>query len=257
MVASIRVFGLDSSVEIRFPDAASETLLEAATHAWSRCLVERTVSREAEPLDAQPPADATDTGRAAALQMLTQDVTQRLIASQVGNLLMLHAGAVSHPETGESLVFVAPGGTGKTTLARVLGRHYGYLTDETVGIDVASGRIHPYPKPLSLRLPGRGPKEEASPDELGLVRAHPEPTIGRMIVLRRYDAHDGPPGVTPLATLDALEATIPETSSLWRLPQPLSTLAHVAGSNGPALLCAYAEAGDLLPVAADLIGDAL
>lgn len=47
---------------------------------------------------------------------------------------MLHAGAVCHPDTSSSIAYAAPGGTGKTTLTRVLGRRYGYLTDETVGI---------------------------------------------------------------------------------------------------------------------------
>lgn len=69
--------------------------------------------------------------------LTTQDITRALIAAQIGTLLMLHAGAVSDPVTGRSLVYVAAGGTGKTTLTRRLGQRFGYLTDETVGIDKA------------------------------------------------------------------------------------------------------------------------
>ncbi|GAA4403401.1 hypothetical protein GCM10023153_33390 [Ornithinibacter aureus] len=53
--------------------------------------------------------------------------------------LRLHGlGAVVEVRcAGASLVYVAPGGTGKTTLSRLLGRRFGDLTDETVGVDEA------------------------------------------------------------------------------------------------------------------------
>jgi len=188
-----------------------------------------------------------------AMQALTQEVTQRLIATQMGRLLLLHAGAVSHPVTGQSLVFVAPGGTGKTTLGCVLGRTYGYLTDETVGID-DDGRIWPYPKPLSLRMPGGGPKREASPDDLGLAGAHRAPTVKKVIVLSRPPSHSGPPVIQELDTLDAVQQMLPETSSLGKLPRPLATLAALAEQGGPVLHCSYAEADDLVALAGELIG---
>ena len=265
MLHALHLAALDASVEVRFVGPATQFLFGAAERAWSRCLAEgpRAPARVAEPLDVFVPAPGPASagapgnpglGQAMALQRLTQDVTRRLIAAQVGRLLMLHAGAVSHPVTGESLVFVAPGGTGKTTLARTLGRRYGYLTDETVGID-DSGRIHQYPKPLSLHVPGGGHKEEASPDDLGLARAHPEPTVRGVILLDRPPGHAGAPDIVDLSTLDAVEQILPETSSLSRLPQPLRRLADLAEQCGPVLRCSYAEAGDLGPLAADLIGD--
>ncbi len=265
MLDALHLAALDASVEVRFVGPATQFLFGAAERAWSRCLAEgpRAPARVAEPLEVFVPAPGPASagapgnpglGQAMALQRLTQDVTRRLIAAQVGRLLMLHAGAVSHPVTGESLVFVAPGGTGKTTLARTLGRRYGYLTDETVGID-DSGRIHQYPKPLSLHVPGGGHKEEASPDDLGLARAHPEPTVRGVILLDRPPGHAGAPDIVDLSTLDAVEQILPETSSLSRLPQPLRRLADLAEQCGPVLRCSYAEAGDLGPLAADLIGD--
>ncbi len=263
MLQTLHLAALDASVEVRFVGSGTQSLFDAAARAWSRCLIDGSASRVAEPLDvALPPPGPDSAGapsnagvdHAMALQRLTQGVTARLIAAQVGRLLMLHAGAVSHPVTGESLVFVAPGGTGKTTLARALGRRYGYLTDETVGID-DSGRIHPSPKPLSLRVPGGGHKEESSPDDLGLARAHPEPTVRRVILLDRPPGHTGAPNIAELSTLDAVERMLPETSSLGRLPRPLRRLADLADRWGPVLRCSYAEADDLVPLAADLIGD--
>ena len=256
MPQCLSISALDSSIAVRFDGPGTEQLLDAATRAWSRCLGGGTGSRTAEPLDVHQPAGASAVELTLALQLLTQEVTQHLISAQIGRLLMIHAGAVSHPVTGESLVFVAPGGTGKTTLARVLGRHYGYLTDETVGID-GSGRIHAYPKPLSLRVRGAGFKEEASPDDLGLVLAHPEPTVNRLIVLRRPPGHAAGPIVEELSTMDAVEAILPETSSLGRLPRPLRTLANLTERYGPVLRCSYDEADDLVALAAALIGEAL
>ncbi|HSN43176.1 MAG TPA: hypothetical protein VLR88_03885, partial [Propionibacteriaceae bacterium] len=183
-MSSLRLSALDSSLEVHFAAPAGQPMFQAAVAAWSRCLPEQPTSVEAEPLDATLPADGSEEALHHAMQMLTQVITRRLIDAQSGRLWMLHAGAVSHPVTGNSLVFVAPGGTGKTTLARVLGRRYGYLTDETVGFD-STGRIHPYPKPLSLRQKHGGAKLEASPDELGLGHAHPDPTVTRVILLRR------------------------------------------------------------------------
>lgn len=182
----------------------------------------------------------------------TQAITHKLIQAQVGRLLLLHAGAVCHPVTGRSLVFVAQGGTGKTTLACTLGRHYGYLTDETVGID-ADNRILPYPKPLSLRTDAGWPKQETSPDALGLLHAHPGPTVARVIILAR-DPDAAEPRVRELDLLDAIQAIGPQSSSLYALPRGLHRLADLIEATGPVLEVTYAEAESLLPLAADLIG---
>ena len=254
MSPSLRLSALDATLVVRFVGPGTDPLVDAATRAWSRCLTDAPGARTADPLDVAAPTDASDAGLGFALQLLTQQVTLRLIEAQIGRLLMLHAGAVSHPVTGDSLVFVAPGGTGKTTLARLLGRRYGYLTDETVGID-STGRVHPYPKPLSLRVPGVGHKQEASPDDLGLAPAHPAPTVRRVIVLARPPGHSGAPRVAELGTLDAVQAILPETSSLAKLPRPLRTLADLTERCGPVLRCSYAEADDLAALAADLIGE--
>ena len=84
-------------------------------------------------------------------------------------------------------------GTGKTTLTRILGQRFGYLTDETVGLDPVTRWITPYPKPLSLRTREGGfPKREEGPDGLGLLPAHPAPVLTSLILIRRDPAVTGP-----------------------------------------------------------------
>ena len=167
---------------------------------------------------------------------------------------MLHAGAVCHPDTGRSLVYVAEGGTGKTTLTRVLARNYGYLTDETVGID-ADHRVLPYPKPLSVRAPeGPGPKEEHSPDDLGLVRPPAEREVVRLVLLDREDGHGDEPDVAELGLLDAVTAIAPQTSALYALPSGLRRCADLIEATGPVLRVRYSEAESLRDLTAELIG---
>lgn len=278
----MQIFGLGASVQVHPDGPRADELSAALTAAWSRCLGQKgtvPVSSHAAtpgPLDAgelrlylqQPrPAepgtvpfrstdrDATEfesDDLTTVLSTGTQLITRALLAAQVGRLLLFHAGAVSHPETGQTLVFVAEGGTGKTTLARTLGRHYGYLTDESVGID-AEHRVLAYPKPLSLRTPTGWPKKETSPDALGLLQAHPEPRVAKVILLAR-DHTLTSPIATELGLLDAIAALGPQSSSLYRLPRGLHSCAELLEATGGALEVRYAEAEELLPLAADLIG---
>lgn len=272
MTDVLRITALDSVMDLTVEAPAKSGFPHAVARAWSRCTAAAPTaaptaasaaasaaastaptSATATPLTVSAPDPATEEATHLTLQLLTQEITRRLVESQTGRLLMFHAGAVSHPTTGASLVFVAPGGTGKTTLARLLGATYGYVTDETVGID-RSGRIHPYPKPLSLRAVPRQAKRETSPDDLGLLHAHPAATAARIVLLSRQPQHEGTPRVEELGTLDAITALIPETSAVHRLPQPLHALADLLARTGPVLRLHYREAEDLLPLAADLIG---
>lgn len=201
-----------------------------------------------------PDPDPVDGTRLdAVLQHVTQAVTRSFIAAQAGRLLMLHAGACAHPETGAAVVYVAPGGTGKTTLSRVLGQSLGYLTDETVGI-TRTGRIRPYQKPLSIRTGGfAAPKAETSPDALGLVAAPADPWLRRIVLLDRSDDHTGAPLCEELDIADAIIALAPETSSLSSLDRPLHLVADLLATTGPVLRWRYREATDLAPILTGLL----
>ena len=221
--------------------------------AWARCRVD----------DARPVASTVtirlqgtdpDQSRAYLMVSTTQDVTQALIAARRGELLMLHAGGVAHPTTGRSAVFVAAGGTGKSTLSRTLGLEFSYLSDETIGIQ-ADGLIHPYLKPISIRPPigEPGPKTELAPDELGLLPVLAEPRLHRIVLLRR---NPDAVGLTrePLGTIHAIEALVSETSSLGRLPRALHVVESLLAIGGGAERWTYAEHSDLLPTVRQILG---
>lgn len=241
--------GLDSCTAVEVRGDRADRLAGAVRRAWSRCL---------DGTDAAPSAAVTatldeDADLDRALQTLTQEVTRAKIAAGVGRLLMLHAGAVCHPASGATLAFVAPGGTGKTTLARLLGRQHGYLTDETLALGL-DGRVHPYPKPLSLRVTGASAKREASPDELGLLPAHPEPRLRRLVLLAR-NGTQAEPRFEELGILDAIMALCPESSSLSALPRPLHVLAELLDRLPPVLRVHYSEAATVARPLTALVED--
>ncbi|MFC7489206.1 MULTISPECIES: hypothetical protein [unclassified Knoellia] len=239
MSDGLRLHGLGAVVEVRCVGTAGRALESAMRTAWSRCLEVPTTS----PVDAQALEvrldDVQDLPQR--LMLTTRKVTKHLIAARAGDLVMFHAGAVSDLATGRSLVYVARGGTGKTTLSCLLAQRMGYLTDETVGID-SDGTIHPYPKPLSVRRTETPAlKDEVSPDALGLLRGAAPPRVGRLVLLDRR------PGMTSahldeVPLLDAVMTLVEQSSALTRLPRPLQRLAELIDESGPVIRLRYSEA---------------
>lgn len=189
------------------------------------------------------PATEDDRARRWALTSLTQEVTRAAITEQTGRLVMFHAGALSNLETGATVAYVAPGGTGKTTITTTLGRGRGYITDETVAVS-HSGSVEPYPKPLSIRS-ANGGKDEVPPGSLGLGPAAAAPWLAALFVVRRDPHHVGPPQVQELGLLDGVVALSPEMSALAALPSPLQTLRDVVERVGGVRQVTYGEAHQL------------
>ncbi len=254
---------LGTQVRVKVDGPRAEDVNRHLLRAWARCREGR-LSRAGDTVRV---ATHTGTDPIAVLPDVTVRVTRALIGAQTGRLLMLHAGAVCHPSTGRSLVYVAEGGAGKTTLTRALAQRYGYLTDETVAID-DEDRVLAYPKPLSMRPaptstadcvcrgPGTPwlPKQEHSPDDLGLVRAPAVATVARLVLLDRVDDHGGEPDVAELGLLDAVTAIAPQTSALYALPSGLRRCADLIEATGPVLRVRYSEAESLRDLTAELIG---
>jgi hypothetical protein len=74
----------------------------------------------------------------------------RAAAEASGDHLLFHAGALEAGGTG----VLVPGasGSGKSTLVAGLARAgLGYLTDELAALDMASGELQPYPKPITVK----------------------------------------------------------------------------------------------------------
>ena len=183
------------------------------------------------------------------LQALTQRVTLTAIDARAGDALMLHAACLADPQTGLAAAFVAPGGTGKTTLVCRLGPGRWYVTDETTVV-LDDGSVVPYPKPLSMRRePDSLSKNETAPSAVGLVAPGGPVRLGTLCLLDRDDAHTGPPEVTVLDTLDAVVTLVPQTSHLPEMARPLQRLAALCESLGGVHRVSYRESADL----ADLV----
>ena len=264
MSRELHLQGLGVGVTLRLLDGADAQadadLWRQITEAWSRCRVDEPPTKclpfdvQLSALDGDERDDLLQNGTPDRLMTeLTQKITRLFIQQQIGQLLMLHAGGVTHPATGDAIAFVAAGGTGKSTLTRALAqtRGYGYISDETIGVR-PDGRILPYPKPISVRV-RPGVKDEMGPDSLQLTALDAPPRLRHVVLLRR-DADAPEPVVEPLDLFDAIEELLPETSSLGELPQALPLLSDLLDSTGGAQRWTYAEHPDLFPLVAERIG---
>ncbi|MCO1339517.1 hypothetical protein BJH93_11525 [Kocuria polaris] len=186
---------------------------------------------------------------------LVYTATSRAIESVRSELLMFHAAALADPASGRAIALVAESGTGKTTATRTLGRSFAYLTDETVAVDEAR-TVRPFPKPLSL-LPESGlrPKDQAAPDELGLLPAVEGATLCRVAVLDRQPGRTSAVArAMPLA--EALEFLCPQTSGLAWLDRGLVQLCRTLDACGGALRLEYGESVQLAELTRELLAAA-
>jgi hypothetical protein len=249
-VLHVRALGATVAIEV-----ADDALVEPLERAWEAALGE---ADSGGPRVRTPGPSAEGVGRsvdelAATLSHITQEVTRAAIGARAGELFMFHAGALSDQSSGAAIAFVAPGGTGKTTLVRTLGPGRGYVTDETVGVR-ADLEIEPYSKPLSVRRPDLGgPKDETSPLALGLEVPRVTPWLAGMVLLRRDLAPGAPVVVEKVDPLDALVMLGPETSSLALLNRPLHALSALLEAIGGLRVVRYHDATDLDPVVREVL----
>ena len=74
----------------------------------------------------------------------------RAAAETGGDHLLFHAGAIEAGGTG--VLLPGASGSGKSTLVAGLVRAgFGYLTDELAALDMATGRLVPYAKPITVK----------------------------------------------------------------------------------------------------------
>lgn len=185
-------------------------------------------------------------------ELVTSYLTLRAIDSQAGMLTMLHACGVADLDTGGVMALVAKSGTGKTTASKLLGKTFGYVTDETVAIQ-PDGFVRPYPKPLSIKNGGEF-KDQVGPDHLELLRAPAKPFIRGIALLNRQEEWRDEPLVEVLPLAQAVLDLIPETSSQGRIAQPLQSLCALLDSSGGLRRITYSEASHLPAVLAEILG---
>lgn len=249
-VGAVTVTALGVDIELRCED---DDVARAVAEAWSDA---RSTGHSGPTsvlsIGASASSDVSGANIAEILHRLSPAVTLAALEARAGELVMLHAAALADPETGATAVLVAPSGTGKTTAASTLGRHFAYLSDETSGI-AADGTLVPHRKPLSIiRTPHI--KDQVSPTALGLRTIDRKCHLAALLVIERDPTHEGPPLVTTLETIDALALITPQASSLGRLDRPLHRLVDLFDRVGGVRHVTYSEATTLEPVVSDLLG---
>ncbi|MFJ4209620.1 hypothetical protein ACIPY2_14300 [Paenarthrobacter sp. NPDC089675] len=193
-----------------------------------------------------------DDGTAGSVAELSTYATLAAIESKRGRLLMLHAAGVAD-ESGRVLAFIGPSGRGKTTLARTLGTGFGYVTDETVGIE-ADGTVQPYRKPLSVIRPGESFKDQLAPSELGLQDLPvADLRLGALVVVSREEDFARAPEITTMGLCEALAAIVPEASYLADMDRPLQAIAAHVDRCGAIQKITYGEAEQVLPLVPELL----
>jgi energy-coupling factor transporter ATP-binding protein EcfA2 len=162
--------------------------------------------------------------------------------------LLVHAAALEIESSGEVVAFIAPSGVGKTTLARTLGTTNGYVTDETLAVNLENGSVTPYAKPLSVLVADSTVKKQFGPDELGLQEASEELHLSSVYYLERDEdsAHDGL--VTSLDWIEAVGLLVPQISFLAKRQNPLKDLFKFIDWAGGVHRVTYKSAKSLQPL---------
>lgn len=182
---------------------------------------------------------------------VSRALTYASILRRTGTCLMLHAAGLAAPD-GATVALVAASGTGKTTAARTLGQHLGYVSDETIAVE-HDLTVRSHPKPLSVVIDPAAPrtKSEHSPDELGLLRAPERLHLAAVVVLERTADVDEPV-LEPMGLVDAIDLVLPQSSALATLDRPLDRLAvALTRGHGPWRL-RYREIADCVGLVTDL-----
>ena len=115
--------------------------------------------------------------------VILDGVLRSMVAVLSPHMTFVHAGAVAHE--GRGIVFPGHSFAGKTTLTAAMVRAGAtYLSDEFAVLD-RNGLVHPYPKPLSLRVDRFKPQVDHPVEHFGGVAAD-EPVPVGLVVLATY-----------------------------------------------------------------------
>ncbi len=169
-------------------------------------------------------------------------ITHRLLNRSLGQYVLLHSGAVDHERYG-TVLLIAPSGMGKSTLSTLMAREGLYLSDELAIVHPDTFEVTAYPKPVS-RIDSDGVKRDLALPSLGLTPGFAASAPSHLLLLARDRRED--PSVEPhllrLPMSRAIPRIIEQSSSMWRLPNPLGTLARLLETVGGALEVHYCEA---------------
>jgi hypothetical protein len=188
----------------------------------------------------------TNATREVALGLFDAQV-RLFVAARSPDLVFVHAGVVAWHE--RAIAIPGQSFTGKTTLVAALVRAGAtYVSDEYAPLD-AGGRVHPFPRRLTIRGEVGGDELEQSPDQLGeVVDAGARLELAAIVVTRYVPGATFAPGETTAGqgALALLANTVPASE------RPRQSLAAVAtAARGSIVL--EGERGDAEPAAATIL----
>ena len=157
------------------------------------------------------------------LEALERDL-QLYVAEHAGRRVFVHAGVVGW--RGRAIVIPGRTMSGKTTLVKALVEAGAtYYSDEYAVLD-ERGRVHPFPKPLSIRGNGRGSPKEILPEALGGTTGVKPLPVGLVVATSYREAARWRP--RQLLPGRAVMALLAHTVSVRRKPErALTTLRQV------------------------------
>lgn len=170
------------------------------------------------------------------------DVTRAVIRALLGTRMLLHAGTVLLEGTGITML-VGASGAGKSTAAAVLGREGAYLSDELAIIDPDDLTVTAYPKPVSRVVHDRVKQDLALPD-IGLRPVLAAGPVDTVVLLARDPDAEGA-SLHRVCLIEAAATIVAQSSSMWRLPDPLGAIARMLRHAGGALRARYRESTEL------------
>lgn len=176
------------------------------------------------------------------------------VASNAPELLFLHAGVVGWE--GRAIVVPGASGSGKTSLVvALLAAGATYYSDDYAVFD-AAGRVHPYPKRLSVRRSdgGGAPPHTPSAADLGAPTGW-EPLPVGLVVLTRYE-----PGAvwrpTTLSPAKAVLGLLSNTVLARRRTGSAVAIWSKVAQSAPAFTGRRGEADQLVVALLDVLTDA-
>ena len=157
------------------------------------------------------------------LEALERDL-QLYVAEHARRRVFVHAGVVGW--RGRAIVIPGRTMSGKTTLVKALIEVGAtYYSDEYAVLD-ERGRVHPFPKPLSIRENGRGRPKEIPPEALGGTTGVKPLPVGLVVATSYREAARWRP--RQLLPGRAVMALLAHTVSVRRKPErALTTLRQV------------------------------
>lgn len=197
-------------------------------------------------------------------------LAQGLLAAEMGmNLqvalgwrqhLLLHASAVERD--GRAILMVGESGSGKSTLAAMLGEgDWRFLGDEFALLDLLTGQLHPFPRPVSLKNESIAAMAALVPhDRLGpLIEGTPKGRIRHLIpradAIARMDETADPAlilfprfgeagGLRPVAASEAFIRLTDSSTNYVALGEPAFAALDALVRRVPAVAIGYGSGGE-------------